>query len=284
MFYYGTDERSAPRLLCARAITDRYWSAAKCRSEGIDLPDEPTLTDWPTCVPCSGGWVHILTSQGHTPEARSFWWTNLWEEDHGLRPVGETAATLRARDEALIGKPMFPQLRSNRHDRVGESQIARPAGVTDVALEAQLTASFVVEARNPTTVSRKEAKLVRRYVDSIERVGSTATRKRIDVGGPAPLYADLFDHAREELIEAKSSSSRDDVRLALGQLLDYRRYVKPRSMAVLLPADPGADMIELLHSHGITCVVEVVPGVFNRIDPPEPAISNRDDVAAPRLD
>lgn len=51
-----------------------------------------------------------------------------------------------------------------------------------------------------------------------------------------PFYTDLYDLSRLEIIEAKASCDRDAVRMALGQLLDYSRYVEHRSLAMLTPA------------------------------------------------
>jgi hypothetical protein len=55
-----------------------------------------------------------------------------------------------------------------------------------------------------------------------------------------------------QLIEAKASADRDDVRMALGQLLDYARYVRHDSLAVLTPDPVSDDLAMLLAGHGIT--------------------------------
>jgi hypothetical protein len=56
-------------------------------------------------------------------------------------------------------------------------------------------------------------------------------------------------------------------RLALGQVLDYGRYVKQEvpamRLAVLLPDRPTDNLIELLQDHEIGCVVQTSPDVFN---------------------
>ncbi|WP_128645942.1 hypothetical protein [Rhodococcus sp. BS-15] len=71
------------------------------------------------------------------------------------------------------------------------------------------------------------------------------------------LIADLFDNTNGVLYEAKASASREAVRMALGQLLDYRRHFKtPPALSVLLPEPPVGDLIELLREHGIGCVHE----------------------------
>ena len=55
------------------------------------------------------------------------------------------------------------------------------------------------------------------------------------------------------------------VRLALGQVLDYGRYVQGVELAVLLPGMPAADLVELLKSYQIGCVVEDNPGQFTDV-------------------
>ena len=52
------------------------------------------------------------------------------------------------------------------------------------------------------------------------------------------------------------------VRLALGQVLGYGRYVEGAWLAVLLPEAPAADLVELLEAHDVGCVVETNPGNF----------------------
>ncbi|RGC66165.1 hypothetical protein C5N14_25345 [Micromonospora sp. MW-13] len=107
-----------------------------------------------------------------------------------------------------------------------------------------------------------------RYVGVVTAEGGTTTRKEIklpDLG--RALYTDLFDGGRAELVEAKSSAARHHVRLALGQLLDYARYVEHNSRAVLLPSHPGSDLVALLHSVNVACIYEQEGGGFIRLDP-----------------
>jgi hypothetical protein len=56
-------------------------------------------------------------------------------------------------------------------------------------------------------------------------------------------------HGRDLLIEVKSSIERSQLRLAVGQLLDYRRYLPNRTktdLAVLLPKKPDLDSLNFL--------------------------------------
>ena len=48
------------------------------------------------------------------------------------------------------------------------------------------------------------------------------------------------------MVEAKASDGRDTVRLAIGQLFDYRRNHDAPELAVLLPYEPRQDLAALL--------------------------------------
>ncbi|MEV6266706.1 hypothetical protein AB0L64_06055 [Kribbella sp. NPDC051936] len=272
-FYYGRDERPYAKLLCTKNLTARYWTAAKCREQGLHLENEPSRTAWPTCDRCRGNWFAILESTGQTVEDHSYWWSYYWEEEQGLRPTGETDARLAKRDNTLLGQWMYPSLRSGGSESsdsaATETQrvtVAVLPIVSDVAFEAQFVDTFPIESREPTTALRNEAKLVQRYAEALDREGSTATRKQIKLTD-VTLYTDLFDSKRAELVEAKATASREAVRYAIGQLLDYQRYVGPESLAILVPTRPSPDMIELLHNHQITCIVEDSAAHFTRLSP-----------------
>lgn len=63
------------------------------------------------------------------------------------------------------------------------------------------------------------------------------------------------------LIEAKANTARETIRLGIGQLLDYRRYVHPHPhMVLLLPSSPADDMLALLDSLRIAAVWQYGPG------------------------
>ena len=87
-------------------------------------------------------------------------------------------------------------------------------------------------------------------------------RYRIIPIGATTLYSDLADVTENVLYEAKGSAERMSVRLALGQVLDYGRYVDQSRLAVLLPEAPAADLVELLELHNVGCVVQTNPDNF----------------------
>jgi hypothetical protein len=140
--------------------------------------------------------------------------------------------------------------------------------VFDVPIEAHYTVQYQTRPRTDSaTATRHEAELVMRYQRWSRTNGYRVTGKSILLPGRKnPLRVDLYDLDNSELIEAKASTERDTVRLALGQILDYARYVPHERRAVLLPNRPDADLVDLLSSHAISCIFETSDDVFERID------------------
>ncbi len=103
---------------------------------------------------------------------------------------------------------------------------------------------------------RKERRLVADYVKYLGEPAEIVHRHKIDTPGAiGPLYSDLFNETRRQLIEAKAGTSRGDIRMAIGQLADYARFIDPPpDRAVLLPAKPAQDLIDLLDRQGISVV------------------------------
>jgi hypothetical protein len=105
---------------------------------------------------------------------------------------------------------------------------------------------------------------VARYLSQLEKEGHTCVRYRIRPPGELrDLYTDIFDQTENVLYEAKGVATREAVRMALGQLLDYSRHVPgDPSPAVLLPARPSDDLVALLQKNKIGCVYETGLGNF----------------------
>ena len=54
------------------------------------------------------------------------------------------------------------------------------------------------------------------------------------------------------LIEAKGTVAREALRMAIGQLMDYRRFAPDETrLAVLVPERPRPDLMALLDSAGV---------------------------------
>ena len=109
-----------------------------------------------------------------------------------------------------------------------------------------------------------EAQLVLAYSDHRRtRSGKPLIRHRLEVSG-AVLWSDAFDPDKNMLIEAKSNTSRPAVRMAIGQLLDYRRAMRPKkpNLAMLLPQMPSDDLLDLAASVGIATIWRRPDGTF----------------------
>jgi hypothetical protein len=133
-----------------------------------------------------------------------------------------------------------------------EPLAAIPNKPVQTEVEALRKPSFLrlVQAREEMT-RREELELVHRFKDWLaSRHGVESTGLRIHTGASSsPLRADLFAPSQALLIEAKASSAREHVRMAIGQLLDYGRYLSPQvSKCVLTPTRPSEDMLALLTS------------------------------------
>jgi hypothetical protein len=125
-----------------------------------------------------------------------------------------------------------------------------------VAVEEQHTErSFVAPDRKPYEFERAEAALVLRYRRHLQSLGHRVSRLRVvPPGEGAPLYSDLWDETSLELVEAKGSVTRDQFRQAVGQLLDYARFVDAKTCTLLAPSRPRPDLVEYVKSVGMDVV------------------------------
>ncbi len=145
-----------------------------------------------------------------------------------------------------------------------------PAEKTEaIIVPADITTSVMVEPETnkktsssrsavpKTTSERREAKLSADFQAFLEAHQHEVKRFQIRVKGlTSVLLTDLYDATAHVLYELKGNSSRQSVRMAIGQLLDYRRHVIPAcpAIAVLLPEEPKEDLQDLLESAKIALV------------------------------
>ena len=153
-------------------------------------------------------------------------------------------------------------------------RLDEPARPHVVEVEAQHVEQFQVSVPSrDTEATRREQSLVLKYVDHLRDLGHKVTRHRYPLHGFTPaLVCDLVDETERVLYEAKGDVRRTSVRMAVGQLLDYRRF-EPASMslAILLPREPAQDLIELIRSVPATAVWLTKDG-FASIQPPTVSI------------
>jgi hypothetical protein len=99
---------------------------------------------------------------------------------------------------------------------------------------------------------QREDKLVRDFQALLEGHGRSTTRLKYK----GNLCCDIYESTRKNLIEAKGTTTRQDIRMAIGQLFDYRLLTQKADgnelkLAILLPKRPERDVELLLDSIGI---------------------------------
>ena len=145
---------------------------------------------------------------------------------------------------------------------------------TSIPIELTNTDEYVLQRQSlePVAALRQEAALVARYVAWVEKeLQSSVQRQSIPTAAGHLMYTDAFVVKTRALIEAKASSSREHIRMALGQVLDYARYVPHSSLAILTPTRPSGEMIQLLVAHGVGAIWEQEqPGTFDSVTVQDP--------------
>jgi hypothetical protein len=167
-----------------------------------------------------------------------------------LRPIGKTAPVDTSPLEKLIRRQ-----------------------VKAVPVEQQLTEETTVQPNpKPYQATRREQKLVLRYEEILKAQGHEVCRLQLwPTGEPAPFYSDLYDRTMNTLVEAKGSVARSSFRMAIGQLADYARLVKPSpKKAILVPERPRPDLVKLAKSEGIGVIWPKSSGGFTASWPASP--------------
>ncbi len=123
--------------------------------------------------------------------------------------------------------------------------------------ENRAAEQFAAAAVEERTAERREAELIETYRAYRQRQGFGALKRlKIKPSGEAQsLYSDLYDPETRLVIEAKGTVTREAVRMALGQLLDYRRFVDKSQLAILLPESPRKDLRDLLAIYHVSIIV-----------------------------
>lgn len=128
------------------------------------------------------------------------------------------------------------------------------AEAVDLSHEDEL--EYEVRTKQKVKIAeKKEAKLVMRYRDWLKNQNRSLSMVKYK-----NLKCDAYEKKRGNLIEAKSSSSREYIRMAVGQLLDYsyqgRKSLGKTNMAILLPERPDLKAVEWLSEVHISLIWE----------------------------
>ncbi|MCD2466011.1 restriction endonuclease [Streptomyces sp. MBT42] len=133
---------------------------------------------------------------------------------------------------------------------------SQPTTVVEIDVEQHETEkSFVQPSQEPYEAERRESKLVQQFSDFLRLQGHTVVRHRIlPRGETRPLLTDLYVPSLGMLVEAKGSVTRENIRMAIGQLADYGRFVDAPNRAVLVPTQPRVDLLDLAAAAGYSFI------------------------------
>jgi hypothetical protein len=127
--------------------------------------------------------------------------------------------------------------------------------VKEIPIEEQKTErTVIVPDAKPRIAERREQKLVKDLEAWLVDAQHEVCRLELHAAGdPSPIRCDLFDKTEEALYEAKSTTTRAAIRMAIGQLADYARLMNkpPKQRLILVPEKPRADLLDLARTQDL---------------------------------
>jgi hypothetical protein len=148
--------------------------------------------------------------------------------------------------------PSVPNLQNGT-----KSAIIKPITVSDGGAETAFVPDIPAHE-----IALRERRLVRDYRDHMLKKGLNLKPYAIQLPDGDAIACDLYDKKRGVLVEAKSIMSRECVRMAIGQIADYSRFLRTHTSAVLLARRPRRDLEKLLKSQHINAIWQTDDGGF----------------------
>ena len=147
---------------------------------------------------------------------------------------------------------------------------AYPAPRVGRTTEPKIGERKAIADRTAQPMNQPEARLVEQFKDWLVESGCQrpAAIKFPAGGGETWAEADLWIPEKSQLVEAKADATRESVRMAIGQVLDYAHLasllmeteefpgLKSSRPTILLPMLPSADLLELIQKLGIVLWVQ----------------------------
>ena len=155
-----------------------------------------------------------------------------------------------------------------------ESITAYPAPRVGRTTEPKIGERKAIADRTAQPVSQPEGRLVEQFKDWLVEGGyQRPTAIKFPAGGGETwAEADLWIPEKTQLVEAKADATRESVRMAIGQVLDYAHLasllmetekfpgLKNSQPAILLPVLPTSDLLELIRKLNIVLWVQSIQG------------------------
>ena len=185
------------------------------------------------------------------------------------RPIAMTSIQGGSRDP--FGHPEGLRYMQNRPRRFVNLKDPAPPPPQPKPLEVRAADDWVAQTKNATKATEvvkhpMEGRLVAAYASwRRERVGKDVLiRYELRTPAGSMLLTDAFDTSRKCLLEAKATTERPAIRMAIGQLLDYSLWApKGARLAILLPRMPSDDLIKVAALAKIAMVWQRPNGAFH---------------------
>lgn len=160
--------------------------------------------------------------------------------------------------QVLVFRLRPKQVEPRESDSKLADVLTGPAKVNVPVEQLQTEKAYVAPNDEPYEAERREQRLVLLLEAHLTSIGHETCRQRIlPPGETRPLFTDLYDTTIGMLVEAKGTVERGSIRMAIGQLADYKRFIDdghPNHLAVLVPSEPRGDLCELLSQQGIDLI------------------------------
>ncbi|MFJ6656102.1 hypothetical protein ACIQNG_07030 [Streptomyces sp. NPDC091377] len=155
------------------------------------------------------------------------------------------------------------------YQRLADDTISRAPQTSIERVSATIANTKIVEPKRKRAVESRRAaqpsviadlrqsQLREKYLSELEKSGHEVFTLQIKISGTTKVFkTDLYDATDHVLHSIRGDSSREEVRIAIGQLKDCVRHVKPSNprLRVLLPEKPIDDLLDLLHHEGIDVI------------------------------
>ncbi|MGV9500697.1 hypothetical protein ACWDQ0_20675 [Streptomyces sp. NPDC003642] len=154
-------------------------------------------------------------------------------------------------------------------ERLTEDVITRAEVTEPQRVSAEVVTTKMVEPRRsrasesrraaqPSYIADlRQAQVREQYLADLTRRGHDVCAFHIKIAGTnITLTTDLYDATERELYAIRGASTREEVRIAVGQLKDFARHFKSKNpnLTTLLPEKPQDDLVRFLHTEGINLV------------------------------
>tara|TARA_X000000368_G_C22934204_1_gene669111 strand:+ start:36 stop:965 length:930 start_codon:yes stop_codon:yes gene_type:complete len=175
-------------------------------------------------------------------ENQAFFWTTSLDDEGKLR-------------DSIVFRLKPKKKYSIKNSVSSKTNIVTKTIAREIPLEKS---SGNKSSKGVTYISRgikdqKEARLVEEY-NKYRKGKKLKDLKRHSLQPPLSrknYFTDGYESESKTLIEAKASNHRNKIRMAIGQLFDYKKLleednVKVNKLAILIPTCPSKDLLELL--------------------------------------